>query len=383
MRKKLIIYISLLLTIILVNPIKIQAKEEKILTCSYEYITKTNDIRKLTYEVYEGKLSLPFSDGTNYINENIKWYHGEDFKNIYLENIKVDKTTFTCPTITIEENDSYITIFNSPKAADKCNGTCKTISSITEESNKTISTVIGGSVGIYQDSKYFLPYFRLLEDGTKQWSINGKKYIDIEKAAIINTDNITTKIAVDTKLINEIFKNNTLQSNKQIYRCVTNTEKNKYTYLLTTTENRCLEKDLSKNDGQELESKYYTGAFGEPKEKSPTEDYEDWLEDYDEDQKCSGDDSLLGNPADEDSVAWLLQQILNYLKVLGPMIVVIMSSIDFAMAIIQSDDDHMAKAQKKLIYRLILAAALFFIPTLVTVILRIFGITSDPLCGLE
>ncbi len=96
-------------------------------------------------------------------------------------------------------------------------------------------------------------------------------------------------------------------------------------------------------------------------------------------QKCN---SLLGSTTDENSVAWLLQQILNYLKVLGPLLVLILSSIDFAKAIIVSDDETMKKAQKKLITRLLAVVILFFIPDLVSLLLQIFGITDDPTCGL-
>lgn len=95
------------------------------------------------------------------------------------------------------------------------------------------------------------------------------------------------------------------------------------------------------------------------------------------------DSSLLGNPNDPDSVAWLLQTLLNYIKVLGPILVIVLSSVDFLKVIIKSDDDAMQTAGKKLGYRLILAALLFFIPTIVEVLLGIFGITSDPTCGIQ
>ena len=105
--------------------------------------------------------------------------------------------------------------------------------------------------------------------------------------------------------------------------------------------------------------------------------------DYDKDQTCSGGDSLLGDPNDPNSVAWLLQQILDFIKVVGPILVVVLSSVDFAKVIIKSDDEAMAKAQKKLITRLLLAALLFFIPLLVTVLLDLFGLTSESTCGLN
>ena len=89
-----------------------------------------------------------------------------------------------------------------------------------------------------------------------------------------------------------------------------------------------------------------------------------------------------GDFTDENSVAWLLQQLLNYIKVLGPILVVVLSSIDFTLCIVNSDDDSMAKAKKKLGQRLILAALLFFVPTISMALLDIFGITADPTCGI-
>lgn len=114
-----------------------------------------------------------------------------------------------------------------------------------------------------------------------------------------------------------------------------------------------------------------------------TEEMEDWMDEYNQEQTCEGSGSILGDPEDEDSVAWLLQQVLNYIKVLGPILVVVLSSIDFAQVIVKSDDDAMKKAQKKLFTRLILAACLFFIPTLVQALLELFGIMGDPTCGLK
>ena len=102
-----------------------------------------------------------------------------------------------------------------------------------------------------------------------------------------------------------------------------------------------------------------------------------------QDMDCDGSNSILGNPEDENSVAWLLQQIFNFIKIVGPILVVVLSSIDYAKVIIQSDDESMGKANKKLMWRLILAALLFFIPLLIQVFLQMFGFTSDPTCGIH
>lgn len=114
-----------------------------------------------------------------------------------------------------------------------------------------------------------------------------------------------------------------------------------------------------------------------------TTDPDDWLDGYNQQQQCTGNDSLLGSYDDPDSVAWLLQKVFNYVKLLGPFIVLVMSGIDFAKVIVMGDDEGMKKAQSKLMVRLILAASLFFLPGIITALLEIFGITSSGICGLQ
>lgn len=97
---------------------------------------------------------------------------------------------------------------------------------------------------------------------------------------------------------------------------------------------------------------------------------------------CEGDgaNAILGSTKDPNSVAWLIQEIMNYLKVIGPFLILILSSVEFVRAILTSDDESLAKAQKNLITRLILAAALFLLPDLIMVVLNVFGITTNEVC---
>ncbi len=88
------------------------------------------------------------------------------------------------------------------------------------------------------------------------------------------------------------------------------------------------------------------------------------------------EDKIFGCVCDEDSVSWLIDKVLNYLRILGPLIVLVFSSLDFAKAILTSDDESLNKAQKNLITRLILVAALFFLPDLIIVVLNVFGLSS-------
>lgn len=103
------------------------------------------------------------------------------------------------------------------------------------------------------------------------------------------------------------------------------------------------------------------------------------MSNYNQPQNCN---TLLGNPADPNSVAWLIDKILTYATIAGMVLVVVLSSIDFLKVVTKGDDDEMAKASKKLATRLILAALLFFIPTLTNAMLNIFGLTSDSTCGI-
>ena len=98
---------------------------------------------------------------------------------------------------------------------------------------------------------------------------------------------------------------------------------------------------------------------------------------------CEESEAILGDVNCEDSVAWLLQLLLNIVKVAGPILVVILSSIDFVMVIIKSDNDQFQKAQKKLITRLVLAILLFLIPVIVQILLQVFGITGDITGGIQ
>ena len=99
-----------------------------------------------------------------------------------------------------------------------------------------------------------------------------------------------------------------------------------------------------------------------------------WINDYNNEvnNQSTGDcNSLLGDPVnDPNSVAWLLFTILNWIRVIGPLAVIVLSGIEFAQAIVKSDDDTMKKAKVHLTTRLIMAGLLFLIPSVVKLLLE-------------
>ena len=85
----------------------------------------------------------------------------------------------------------------------------------------------------------------------------------------------------------------------------------------------------------------------------------------------------------EGSFGWLLQKLLNYIKIAGPILVVLLSALDFIKAIASSEEDAFKKAQSRLVIRLVAALALFLVPTFVELLLGLINGINDPTCGLK
>lgn len=98
--------------------------------------------------------------------------------------------------------------------------------------------------------------------------------------------------------------------------------------------------------------------------------------------KCK---DFLGDPMNSKSVAWLLQKLFNYVKVLGPILVILFSTIDFTKTILNSDEEAMKKQQKRLGIRLMCAIGIYFLPIVVTLIINLIFGTADAnaVCGIK
>lgn len=105
------------------------------------------------------------------------------------------------------------------------------------------------------------------------------------------------------------------------------------------------------------------------------------IDDYNKPQDCEG---ILGDPTDKNSLAYLIQTILNYIKIIGPILVVLLSSFDFVKVIWTSDDESMKKAQQKLGKRLVAAVLLFLLPLLINIMFNLINDSIvDPTCGIK
>lgn len=80
----------------------------------------------------------------------------------------------------------------------------------------------------------------------------------------------------------------------------------------------------------------------------------------------------------------LLQTILDYIRIAGIALAVILQIADYVKAIFGSNDDGMAKANKRFVTRLIAIGLLFLVPSLLNFVLSLFEISgsSAGTCGI-
>ncbi len=357
MKKQTGIKLILMIALVLIIPIHTYAKDsqDELLKCKYIYGEK-----EFIYTVYNNRVSKPFQEGEK-INYN-NWYHEDNFENRFLSSIYTSNQKLACPSLIVEENELFNTVFLNGKDELECNGTCQVVLPSTDSDNiNVIWTKMGPSVAKYQSSEYFLPVFRKLSDGTLEWSIDNYHFYSVYEKISIDSN---TVVSMEDTFTQKVFTNQENISN--IYRCIFYSN-GVLEYKLSADEAFCKNKVFSNQDNQALGSIYYhslLGADGDNTKKDTCE-------------------TILGNPNNASSVAWLLKKLLGYLRIIGSMLIIVLSIIDFTKIIVSGDDEQAQKIYKKFIYRLILLVALFFLPTLIMALLQLFHFTSDPICSLK
>lgn len=78
-------------------------------------------------------------------------------------------------------------------------------------------------------------------------------------------------------------------------------------------------------------------------------------------QTCEG---ILGEHVMED-----IKTILGYARIVAPILVIILSIVDFSKAVLVGDDKELSKAVSSLVKRLIAAVAIFFVPLILSYLL--------------
>lgn len=78
----------------------------------------------------------------------------------------------------------------------------------------------------------------------------------------------------------------------------------------------------------------------------------------------------------------ILQEIFTIIKIAVPILVIVLCSVDIARAVIAQDDKAVKEALSSSIKRIIIGVVVFFVPTLINVLLDFAGNISGT-CGIE
>lgn len=120
------------------------------------------------------------------------------------------------------------------------------------------------------------------------------------------------------------------------------------------------------DDGYEAGGSAGTDATGENNSNSEREDLEDLRGDLN--ANC---DAIFDSEAQA-----LIQRIFSIICIAVPIILIVLGSVDFANAVLSSDQEAMQKAVKRFTTRCIVAVAIFFLPMLVNLIFSFPGMDA-------
>lgn len=101
------------------------------------------------------------------------------------------------------------------------------------------------------------------------------------------------------------------------------------------------------------------------------------------DMNCT---ELFGSKGDPNSIRYLVNEILKYPKIIAPILIIVLGSLDFAKAAIASKEDEMRKAQSTFVKRVIAGVVVFLVPIIIDILMGFADIVWAGLgytsCGL-
>lgn len=90
---------------------------------------------------------------------------------------------------------------------------------------------------------------------------------------------------------------------------------------------------------------------------------------------------MFGDPGNSGSLAYYMQYILDIAKYIGIVLCVVLTIVDIAKYVIGDDKADTAPLIKKALSRIIAAVLLFFVPTIVKLLMSLIGAYGT--CGLK
>lgn len=113
-----------------------------------------------------------------------------------------------------------------------------------------------------------------------------------------------------------------------------------------------------KNDaGEEITAEEYYGTF------TDIGVIDDWTK---VELECT---DLFGDEDDPDSLHSMINTVMDYIRIIVPILVIVLGMVDLAKAVIAGKEDNMKKAQADFAKRVLMGVAVFFVPLLVDVMM--------------
>lgn len=122
-----------------------------------------------------------------------------------------------------------------------------------------------------------------------------------------------------------------------------------------------------------IRSKGYNGYYGSL--TTSDEYFKEFIEEgiltYDPSGEvtCQDYEAIFGSKDDPDSIRYMVNTILQYVRIIVPILIILLGTIDFAKAVLAGKEDNMKKAQTDFIKRVMIGVAVFFVPLLVDVVM--------------
>lgn len=88
---------------------------------------------------------------------------------------------------------------------------------------------------------------------------------------------------------------------------------------------------------------------------------------------------IFGSKNDPDSISYLVNEILQYPRIIVPILIILLGILDFAKAVVAGKEDEMKKAQSTFVKRVIAGVIFFFIPVIVDIVMQLADIVWEGL----
>ena len=77
----------------------------------------------------------------------------------------------------------------------------------------------------------------------------------------------------------------------------------------------------------------------------------------------------------------ILNEVFNWIQLIVPTLVIVLCSVDCANAVISQDEKAISGTTNKIIKRVVIGVAVFFVPMLLNILLKLAGIATGT-CGI-